>query len=325
MKLAHDLSKANIRAVLNPFPVHLGDANAMSGAHIGPVEDTEGVLQITKAAREHLGSDLAFGPKHSGGGRPVDERKSRIRSRAVSVEGDLELSDAERRKLEPREREPHVDQIEGAGREVDLKATSDPSFDERARNREADAAKLEELLRLPREPCALELLIVFELQLRSETDSDPVVRLPHLDSYRSKAGGQLPIFRHRCFVELSRARLSREGVPLVILNLRTDRAGFSSDLEGSLLLQFFLVFLVQSSLDAVEVAVVRRAPLPLYLGRRLLFGLRERRLSAELLIVFVLAVGLDQPRAFFLRFLRRRALTRSLGEHAAGVSEHKND
>ena len=86
-----------------------------------------------------------------------------------------------------------------------------------------------------------------------------------------------------------------------------------------------LIFFVESSLDAVEVAVVGRAPLPVYLGRRLLFGLRERRLSPELLIVLVLAVGLDQPRAFFLGFLRRRTLIRSLGERAARASERKDE
>ena len=189
MKLAHDLSKANVRAVSNLFAVHLGDADPVSGAHVGPVEDSEGVLQIAKAASEHLGSDLALGPEHAGGGRPVDERERRVGRRTVPVEGDLELPDAERCKLEPREREPHVDQIEGAGREVDLKAAFDPPVDERARQREADAAKLEELVRPLHEPCALELLVVFELQLRGEADSDPVVCLPDLDSYGSKARG----------------------------------------------------------------------------------------------------------------------------------------
>jgi hypothetical protein len=109
--------------------------------------------------------------------------------RAISVERDLELPDAERRKLEPRERKPHVDQVEGARRQVDLKAASDTAFDEGARKREPDTAKLEQLPRLLLEPCALELLIVFELQLRGEADSNPVLRLSNADSHRAKARG----------------------------------------------------------------------------------------------------------------------------------------
>ena len=174
------------------------------------------------------------------------------------------------------------------------------------------------------EPGALELLIVFELELRCEADADPVLRLSDPDSYRSEARGQLPTFRHRRFVELGRARLGRGGVALVIPHLFNERTAFPSDLEGALLLLFFLVLFVELSLDAIEVAPPR-APLPVYLGRGLLLGFGERWLSTELLVVLALTVGLDQPRTFFLGFLLRLARILSLGERAARASEHNDE
>jgi hypothetical protein len=103
----------------------------------------------------------------------------------------------------------------------------------------------------------------------------------------------------------------------------TDRTAFPSDLEGALLLLCLRVLFVELSLDAIEIALLR-APLPVYAGRRLLLGFGERWLSTELLVVFVLAVGFDQPWAFFLCFLLWCTSIRSLGERAAGASE-RND
>ena len=142
--------------------------------------------------------------------------------------------------------------------------------------------------------------------------------------HRSEARGQLPTFRHRRFVELGRARLGRGGVALVIPYLFTERTAFPSDLEGAFLLLFFLVLFVELSLDAIEVAPPR-APLPVYLGPGLLLGFGERWLSTELLVVLALTVGLDQPWALFLRFLRWCLGIWSLGERAARASERNDE